>query len=98
MKEILLGEWAECVGIFERLETNEADVTVVLSINDEKFKLIFPADGAEADIVEKQLLACKSGTMIALLKTDEALRPFVARTIRMQRMPRSPSGDDNILL
>jgi len=78
VKEIRLGKWDECLGIFESLEITEADVVVVLSCGAEKLRLL--VDGAWAEIVEK-LYACKLGTRIAILKTDEPLRPFLLHTL-----------------
>ena len=79
-RQIVLKEWEECIGTYERIEINEVDVTVILSIDGQRLILTFSNDGVEADVV-KTLISCKAGTKIVLLKTDEASRPLLVRTI-----------------
>lgn len=77
-----LRRWEECIGIFEKLKMDEVEVTIILSIWGKKFSIAFPMNGTEADIVTKELGICKSGTQIALLRTDEVLFPLLVRAIQ----------------
>ena len=84
-KTIRLREWEEVVGIFEGLEISEFDVAVVLSSGGEKFQI--RAEGVAAEIVKKELLACKPGSRIAILRTDDTPRPLVIRKIGSNERP-----------
>ena len=80
-KDIHLRIWAECIGLYEGLEVSEFEVAVILSCNGARVRLKFPADMANMDTLKKQLGSYKLGTKIGLLRTDEAFRSVIIRTI-----------------
>jgi hypothetical protein len=94
-QDIYLRQWEEFQGIFERIEAGDLDFAVVFSCKGEEFKVRLGE--VDADTVKKELLSCKSGIKIALLKTDEASRQFLVRTIAKERCLGLQGGEDNSL-
>lgn len=77
-----LETWTELVAKFISLEAGELRASVVLSCNGQHFILSFPTQSLEWQALQRELSACKTGTRIALVVTDEASRPLLIRKIR----------------
>jgi hypothetical protein len=77
-----LETWTELVAKFISLEVGELRASVVLSCNGQRFILSFPTESLEWQMLQRELSACKTGTRIALVATDEASRPLLIRKIR----------------
>lgn len=73
--------WSECVGRFLKLDRSESEVCLVLSSGSKHIVLSFPTEGLESQTLQRELSSVKPGTKIALIKTDETLRPLLVRII-----------------
>lgn len=76
-----LTAWEEVIGSYRALETDEKEVSVILSLPPKNVKLTFPENSTEAKILRKALAAAPKGRKIGLLRTDLTDKPLMVRIL-----------------
>lgn len=77
---VILRAYEEAVGIYKGLDRGEFELVVLF----DNFKVIFPSESMEADVLEKELNDDLIGQKITILRTDIPERPLLVSVPKMR--------------